>query len=217
MNLICPLCSGNNIQHYYQQQFRKKPACDYYQCDVCQLVFVDPGQRLTADAEKAEYDLHENAIDDPGYRQFLSRLQEPLLQRVPAPAEGLDFGCGPGPALSAMLTVSGYSMSLYDSFYYTDAAAFDRHYDFITATEVVEHLYEPGRVLKQLWSLLPSGGLLALMTKLVIDPQSFSNWHYKNDPTHVCFFSRPTFEWLAGQWQCRLEFIGKDVILLTKT
>ncbi len=216
MNLLCPLCSGDCVAHFYQQVFSKKPARDFYRCERCQLVFLDPAQRLSADKEKAEYDLHENSLEDAGYREFLSRVQRPLIERIKPAARGLDFGCGPGPALSIMLAGQGYAMSIYDSFYYDDKAVLDRRYDFVTATEVVEHLFDPGKVLPQLWSLLERGGVLALMTKLVIDKQAFANWHYKNDPTHVCFFSQPTFEWLAGNWNAQLEFIGDDVIILTK-
>ena len=46
------------------------------------------------------------------------------------------------------------------------------------------------------------------MTKLVRNQEAFAKWHYKNDLTHVCFFSRATFEWLSDQWQADLEFFG---------
>ena len=42
-------------------------------------------------------------------------------------------------------------------------------------------------------------------------------WHYKNDQTHVVFFSRQTFEYLAERDKLDLEFIGNDVILLRKS
>jgi hypothetical protein len=54
------------------------------------------------------------------------------------------------------------------------------------------------------------------MTKLVIDRDAFATWHYKNDPTHVCFFSVDTFHWLADLWRAKIEFIGNDVIILEK-
>ena len=60
-------------------------------------------------------------------------------------------------------------------------------------------------------------GVLGIMTKLVIDRKAFSNWHYKNDLTHVCFFSHFTFEWLTQKYDAQLEIIDADVILLTKT
>ena len=105
---------------------------------------------------------------------------------------------------------------LYDSFYYPDRRVFHGSYDFISATEVVEHLHRPGMELARLWSLLRPGGTLAVMTKLVRDPGAFANWHYKNDPTHVCFFSADTWRWWAARQDAELELVGADVILLEK-
>ncbi len=188
----------------------------YWQCPSCALVFVEPGNLLSAQEEKAEYDLHENSPDDAGYRRFLSRLFDPLQHRLADTAVGLDFGCGPGPALSVMAAECGLSMNLYDPFYAPDRTVLDQHYDFITATEVVEHLYHPAEELDLLWGMLNPSGILAIMTKLVIDLQAFKNWHYKNDRTHVRFFSQRTFQWLAEKWQAQLEFVDKDVIFLQK-
>ena len=177
---------------------------------------VPPCAQLSADAEKAEYDLHRNSVDDPGYRRFLGRLAGPLLARLTTASQGLDFGCGPGPALAAMLREAGHQVRLYDCFYAPDDSVLTGPYDFITASEVVEHLHQPGDVLARLWQALRPGGCLGLMTKLVIDREAFSRWHYKNDPTHVCFFSRETFAWLAAQWGAEAEMIGDDVIIFTK-
>lgn len=189
---------------------------DYYRCGRCSLVFVPQRALLSAAAEKAEYDLHENSIDDAGYRRFLGRLAEPLLERLAAGSHGLDFGCGPGPALAAMFAEAGHEMAVFDCFYAPDLSVFKRRYDFITATEVVEHLHRPGNELQRLWRLLKPGGHLGLMTKLVIDQAAFSRWHYKNDPTHVGFFSRETFDWLAAEWGTAAEVIGNDVIIIAK-
>ncbi|MDT8388681.1 MAG: class I SAM-dependent methyltransferase [Thiogranum sp.] len=188
----------------------------YHQCARCRLVFVPPSHRLPAQQEKAHYDLHENDPGDSGYRNFLGRLFTPVCERVPAPASGLDFGSGPGPTLSLMFREAGYGMTIYDPYYAPDASALKRSYDFITASEVAEHLYAPGEVLTQLLALLRPGGWLGIMTKLVIDQAAFATWHYKLDPTHVCFFSRDTFAWWARQSGCALTFVGADVILLRK-
>ena len=89
-------------------------------------------------------------------------------------------------------------------------------YDFITTTEVVEHLHYPRRELDRLWDILKPGGSLGVMTKLVRDRAAFATWHYISEPTHVCFFSRSTFQWLADEWQADLMFEGNDVILFEK-
>jgi 2-polyprenyl-3-methyl-5-hydroxy-6-metoxy-1,4-benzoquinol methylase len=110
----------------------------------------------------------------------------------------------------------GHSMEIYDTFYAREPDLLNRQYDFITATEVLEHLHHPRQELDRLWTLLKPGGYLGIMTQLVKDQKTFSHWYYKNDPTHVCFFSRSTFQWLAGWWQAEVEFADNDVMLFQK-
>ncbi len=207
----CPLCGQSQ-----NPLFSRDSKREYLRCEDCALVWVPARYRLSPEAEKAEYDLHDNRPEDPDYRKFLSRLAKPLLARLARNSHGLDFGCGPGPALAQMLEEAGHKVALYDHFYFPNPHALERRYDFICATEVVEHLHQPGEVLPRLWSLLVEGGRLAIMTKLVLDKTAFETWHYKNDPTHVSFFSRASFGWLDRQLEAELEFIGKDVILLRK-
>lgn len=207
----CGLCEGDSLTHYHQDKFR-----DYWQCQRCKLVSVSPEQRLSAEQEKAIYDSHENSLTDPGYRRFLSRLAEPLCARLPAAQSGLDFGCGPGPLLAKMLTEAGHRMAVYDLYYADDPKVLDHQYDFITCSEVIEHLAQPGTVLRRLLTMLKPGAPLALMTKLVIDQARFATWHYKNDQTHIAFFSRETFAYIAEQFNTQVEVIGNDVIILTK-
>jgi SAM-dependent methyltransferase len=208
-DMQCPLCAAAGATPFHADRRRR-----YLRCETCSLVFVPPAFYLSRQAERAEYDLHRNAIDDPGYRTFLSRLAEPLLARLAPASRGLDFGCGPGPALAHMLREAGHEVALYDSFYVPVPDVLDGRYDFICATEVVEHLHAPGRELARLWSLLAPGGWLGVMTKLVRDRTAFSRWHYKNDPTHVCFFSERTWQWWAQSQGAALEIVGADVILL---
>ena len=208
---ICPLCESVKPGPFYRNKQR-----DFFRCPVCNLVFVKPEQFLSEEAEKAEYDLHQNGPEDAGYRKFLKRLFIPMQQDLLPGSRGLDFGAGPGPTLSVMFEEIGHRVSVYDKFYAEDPALLERQYDFITATEVVEHLHDPGCTLDMLWGCLKPGGRLGIMTKLALDRKAFARWHYKNDPTHVCFFSQETFEWLAECWQATLTFIDKDVILLDK-
>lgn len=207
----CPLCNATTSRLFFRDKRR-----EYLRCEVCALVFVPPEFYLSRDAERAEYDKHENEVDDEAYRRFLSRLFVPMNSSLVAQAQGLDFGCGPGPALASMFTEAGHCMSLYDYFYQADTKVLAKHYDFISATEVVEHLHKPGLELLRLWKMLVPGGTLGLMTKLVLGKEAFSTWHYKNDPTHVCFFSRQTWHWWAREVGAQLSFPASDVILLGK-
>jgi len=207
----CPLCGSQPSELFFENKFRQ-----YLRCADCQLVFVPQHCWLSSEEEKATYDLHENDVHDQGYRQFLSRLTIPLLEKLPPHQQGLDFGCGPGPALAAMLEEQGHQVDLFDLHYHNDPAVFEKQYDFICATEVVEHLHQPDKELTRLFSLLKSGGWLAIMTKLVIDQQAFSQWHYIRDLTHICFFSPATFNYLAQRFSAELSFVTKDVILLQR-
>jgi SAM-dependent methyltransferase len=208
---ICPLCNNADARHYHRDKARS-----YLQCIRCGLVFVPPHERLNNSEEKARYDLHRNDPYDPGYRSFLSRLIGPLLARAPVGSEGLDFGCGPGPALAMMLREEGRHMTVYDPFYVPDDAVWSRTYDFITATEVMEHLYRPAEELDRLFRVLRPGGWLGIMTKLLPDHASFLKWSYMQDSTHVCYFSLATFEHIAAHWNASLELPGRKVFLFQK-
>ena len=81
----------------------------------------------------------------------------------------------------------------------------------------MEHLRWPGAELDRLHALLKPGGLLGIMTKRVIDRKRFARWHYIQDPTHVCFFSKATFVWLAAHWGARLDIVDRDVIIIAKS
>ena len=207
----CPLCRTLEGMPFYED------SREYFSCPVCCLVFVLPHQFLSPIEENAVYDDHENSADDPRYRHFLSRLFLPLSQRLAPDSFGLDFGSGPGPTLSVMFEEAGHSMEIYDPFYSPDIKPLQRRYDFITASEVVEHLHHPRRELDRLWTCLNPNGSLGIMTKRVTDQKAFSAWHYKSDPTHVCFFSIETFRWLANHWRATLTVLDSDVVLFTKT
>lgn len=206
----CPLCESNNSHPYYQDKR------EFYRCEQCFLVFVLPQYHLTSAEEKLVYDQHENSPADPGYRKFLERVFVPVSQRLSRQSNGLDFGSGPGPTLSLMFEEVGHNVQIYDPFFAPDPSVLKLEYEFITATEVLEHLYHPGKELDLLWSCLKQDGILSIMTKRVLAQPDFAEWHYKNDPTHVCFFAIETFQWLAEKWDALLITIANDVVILRK-
>jgi cyclopropane fatty-acyl-phospholipid synthase-like methyltransferase len=213
---ICPLCQKIQSSAYFSDKNR-----DYLFCQHCFLVYVQEKFYLSASDEKKQYDYHTNNPDDKGYRQFLSRLFNPLaemiqLKELDGPIHGLDFGSGPGPTLSIMFEEIGFDMQIYDLYYANDENVFNRTYDFVTSTEVIEHLKNPKLEIERLLSVLKPNGLLAIMTKRVINKESFKSWHYKNDPTHICFYSKETFNWIAMEYALAIKFIAADVVILQK-
>lgn len=215
--LACPLCGdAENTAFHFDR------AREYRLCDKCAFVFVPPSHHLSAREERAYYDLHENHVDDPGYRKFLGRLFSPMQQRLSAPSRGLDFGCGEASALAVMFGGAGHSVALYDPHYVPDMTVMSGKFDFIVLSEVAEHLAAPGFEFDRLWNYLEPGGWIGVMTKRVRDRVAFRTWHYITDPTHIGFFSEASFQYLAARWErqgARAELVieGPDVVLIGKS
>jgi SAM-dependent methyltransferase len=188
----------------------------YWRCDRCEARFLDPCQRMSLADERAHYLTHQNDPDDAGYRRFLSKLAEPMMARLATRQCGLDFGCGPGPALAAMLREAGHEMAVYDPVFAPETEVLERRYDFITCTEVLEHLHDPADVLDRFDALLRPGGWLGVMTGFQTDDARFANWRYRREPTHVVFYREATLRLIARdrRWQCEVPV--KDVALMRK-
>ena len=209
--MSCPLCHSFKDYRFFEDQKRH-----YQKCIECSLVFVPSHFHLSQEKEKKIYDLHENNLDDLGYRKYLSRICDPMALRLSLGQKGLDFGSGPGPLLAKMFREKGYEMNIFDLYYHYKPSVLAFHYDFVTMTEVIEHLKRPFEILVKLKSLLSEGGAIGIMTKLAKEESAFASWHYKNDPTHICFFSKKTFEWVSQKLGMSIEFIGEDIIFLEK-
>ncbi|WP_292107046.1 class I SAM-dependent methyltransferase [Brevundimonas sp.] len=160
--------------------------------------------------------MHRNDPEDVRYRAFLQQALDPLLPRLEAGAEGLDFGCGPGPTLSLMLAEAGHPTADYDPIFRPDPIALDRRYDFITCTEVVEHLHCPGEVFARLDVMLKAGGFLSVMTERLTPGRDFAGWRYRRQPSHVVFYSDRTMDWIAGRFGWRSSLHGPLVVLFEK-
>ena len=190
---------------------------EYYRCDTCDLTFVPSQHFLSKTEETIHYNFHQNSPEDSNYRRFLNKLCDPMLELLHAESSGFDYGCGPGPTLSLMLEERGHAMNIYDYIFAADTAVLDKTYDFITCTETVEHFREPRDDLFRMWQLLKPDGHLGIMTSFVTDNIDFEDWHYKNDPTHICFYSSDTVQWLAGVWDAAIVYQADDVVIVKKT
>ena len=208
---VCPVCRGAQLRVFMEVDEKS-----YWRCLTCEATFLDPGQRLARDDERAHYGHHQNDPGDPRYRTFLAKLVDPLLKKLHPGMRGLDYGCGPGPTLSAMLEDAGLPMALYDPFFFPSRDALQRTYDVITLSEVAEHFFEPADEFDYLGTLLRPGGWLGVMTCFQTDDERFARWHYRRDPTHVVFYRPQTFEVIAQQRGWYLEIPRKDVALFQK-
>lgn len=202
---LCPLCESE--AHEF--------ITNYFLCGVCDLRFLDPQRRLNRESEKQRYDLHENNFEDPRYREFLRPLAQAVREKLAPPRRGLDFGSGAAPVLADILKQMGFEMFVHDPFFHPDSEVFQRRYDFICASEVVEHLYEPQKEFARLRQSLNGSGLLALMTAVYTPSLDFESWYYRKDPTHVVFYSARTLKWIQQRFLFSwLEIKDDRVVLL---
>lgn len=207
----CPVCATLNTQ-----LLLKTPDKSYFKCDHCAARFLDRPHHLSKTEERAHYECHQNEINDPGYRKFLSKLFIPFTKKLSLGAHGLDYGAGPGPALAAMFVEAGFSMDLYDPFFHKNSDVLKARYDFIVCTETAEHFSNPADEFARLFSLLRPGGWLGVMTSFQIDDDQFETWHYRKDPTHVVFYREQTLRYIAASLGMTCEIPQNDIAMMNK-
>ncbi len=105
-------------------------------------------------------------------------------------------------------------MDLYDKFYARDQSVFERSFDFITLTEVLEHLCDPVFELERLASILKPKGILAVMTQTLTQDIDFKSWYYKNDPSHIGFYNERSLRDLASLLGLEITQYSDRVIFL---
>jgi 2-polyprenyl-3-methyl-5-hydroxy-6-metoxy-1,4-benzoquinol methylase len=158
---------------------------------------MDASLRLNAKDEKARYELHNNDIHDPAYRKFLSPVSDFVSNTYSAAHIGLDYGCGPGPALAHVLGERGYRIHLFDPCFFPNSEVLKERYDFIICTETAEHFYSPAHEFQRLSELLKPGGRLLLMTLCYTEDIDFARWFYRRDETHVFIYRHRTLDYIA--------------------
>lgn len=189
------------------------PLSRYESCSECGYLQLAQSHLPTGDDERKRYLLHRNDPADPGYRSWLTGFVDELIMPALAPgARVLDYGCGPEPALSALLTERDFNVSSWDPFFHPDCAWTDATWDAIVLHEVAEHMHWPGDALRLAASRLAPGGFLFIRTgRPPADARAFSAWWYRQDISHVGFFSLRCQESFLGSLGLRLWLDnGKD-------
>jgi len=197
--MTCPLCTAD-AQFYFRDE---KLDRRYFRCAICDLRFLDPAKHLAASEELARYELHKNDITDVRYQDYMRPIADWIQTRTTFRSHGLDFGCGKAALLAQMLNAKNYEMQIFDPYYCPDKTYQTKKYDFCVAVETAEHFYSPSYEFGHLKGLLKDTGGLGIVTALFHANINFSSWYYRLDPTHVCFYSTRTFDWI----KCELGFL----------
>lgn len=186
----CSLCN-NPTTEFYSKEHRI-----FVRCNLCRGIMLLPSCYVTPEAEKDRYEQHNNDVDDPRYRKFVSPITNAVTADFPVTAPGLDYGCGTGPVAAVQLQENGYTVNLYDPFFEDHPGNLEQQYDFIICCEVMEHFFNPQKEFRRLSGLLKPGGKLYCKTSVFSDDIDFASWYYKDDPTHVFLYSQESLEWI---------------------
>jgi hypothetical protein len=170
----------------------------YYHCEKCGLIFVPASDHISVEEEKKRYKLHENSIDHEGYVRFLNEIAVVVGEWSSPAGLLLDYGSGPETILTRLLRKNGYDCTPYDPLYDIGNDVFSRTYDTIVLCEVIEHLRDIRIETEKIKNVLNPAASVIIRTRLHPVPEAFDSWWYKNDRTHVNFFSREAVSVLAA-------------------
>ncbi|ADR22552.1 methyltransferase/methylase [Marivirga tractuosa DSM 4126] len=187
----------------------------YLKCPNCSGIFMSKQFLPNDSIEIDRYSTHNNDVKDPRYRRFVSPITLAILRDFNKNHHGLDFGSGTGPVITVVLREQGYNIKTYDPYFDYKPEVLGDAYDYIACCEVAEHFHEPNVEFGKLKSLLKPNGKLYIMTDLYDEEIYFEDWYYKNDPTHVFFYQKSTFDWIKETFGFKsVEIEGRLAILI---
>ncbi|PRX49614.1 class I SAM-dependent methyltransferase [Salegentibacter salegens] len=206
----CILCEGST------KEFWKSKNREFVECTNCGGIQLLPQYYISKKAEEERYLTHNNDVEDRGYQDFVSPITSRILKDFSTKHSGLDYGCGTGPVAANILEKQGYYIALFDPFFYPNTKVLNTTYDFIICCEVMEHLYEPKREFSELAARLNPNGKLYCKTSIYSKETDFDNWYYKNDRTHVFFYTAKSLKWIKNNLGFKTLKIEPKLILFSK-
>ncbi len=206
----CPLC------HHKASLFTAIKGKDYYECSNCSGIFADQKHLPDVEQEKNRYLEHNNDVSDVRYQNFVKPIVNCILKDYTPQHTGLDFGAGTGPVISKLLHDKEYKIEQYDPLFHHFPGLLHRSYHYIACCEVIEHFHKPDKEFSLLYNLLANNGKLYCMTSVFKSKIDFRTWHYKDDPTHVFFYTERTFEYICNFFKFSGLQIINNLIILSK-
>ncbi len=192
--------------------FAEKDGYAYARCAACGFVFLDP----MPDAAALAGQYAGEAISAEAYPKAASRFRRARVKalrfvRYIRGNETIDLGCGGGFMVEAMRRLGARATGVdvnpgaiayasrrfaHNRFYCDDLAAFEGRglaFDFVYASEVMEHLPDIGAFMRLIARITRPGGHVYVTTPDIGHwrvPDDVTEWDMFSPPMHVQFFNR---------------------------
>ena len=229
----CPICNEGTLSFVLDcpDHFLSKESFQLYDCNYCKvrITYPQPPPEKIFDYYKSEdYVSHSDTkkgLINFAYQQVKSitlRQKVRLLNKWSPGKKLLDYGCGTGDFLQ-FAQAKNYSVSGVEP---DDSArqlaakkslvvhplewlnSTDRNFQAITLWHVLEHTYEPIKVLAQLKSKLEADGILviAVPNYASLDAKHYgADWAAYDVPRHLFHFHPDTMKLVAEKLNLNLE------------
>lgn len=211
----CPICREPSEPFYEDvRPFRACPSCE----------FIFTNFRAREEKAEAHYQGQWGSLGEEWWRGLAENIIE-SVEPYRKPRRILDYGAGRGD-LTAQFRKMGYDVTALEPM--TDGYLKDQRYpnlfDLVVGVEVIEHLPNLWEELEHVRRNTAPRGVIYFKTSIadvLRDPDPtgfFREWKYKDDPTHVNFFSRRSIERLAdiGEFERFVAPNGTAFALISK-
>lgn len=191
----CRICDNDAFMFFYVSRA-------FYLCKNCGFIFTDC--TLTLEEIKKHYQSqYLNAFDWD--KEAITLLE--IVNFAVKPRKILDFGSGSG-LLADELRSMGLEVDTYEPMQHGDFRSedYNNSYDLVILNEVIEHITDVLKIIGYICPVTRPGGIIFIstcMTDAIINEpdkfhELFGSWWYKDDQTHVSFFSQLTFEYICA-------------------
>jgi 2-polyprenyl-3-methyl-5-hydroxy-6-metoxy-1,4-benzoquinol methylase len=176
----CPVCDGEAFKKTYNKKWH---SSSFVRCDGCGLVFQNPQEDpvKTISRYGEEYFKYEKENEHNFFRLIEMTINDfEILKLLPAGADVLEVGSATGLFLKFMkekgykpvgIEICGDSANYGIKQYGVDIincsledAVFDRRFDFVHFSHLIEHLNDPFNFLKKVYDLLNDKGYALITT-----------------------------------------------------
>lgn len=232
----CCICSSENTVLFlkvYDDRFGYPGTFSIFSCNACDHKFLNtefPPEELTRlyteyyPRSQYSLDLHRPYVELTGFKAWFDGAKYSAFRWVPPNVRILDIGCGFGEALgyhkARGCDVYGVEADenirrVADKFgYKVQVGLFDpklyepESFDYITMDQVVEHVTDPVKMLRDVAGVMKSSGRLIVSTPNAggwgarLFGRRWINWHA---PYHLQFFSEESMRLAAEQAGLVLE------------